>query len=123
MEQLFEYLQKQWNIDLIIVALVFMSGLFQEKYIPFELSKDKRLSNGLKTLILSAIVGLIYAILVYYEERAAIRRSDKPDMAAVIPLKKYFVSYFAATSVYDMAVRPIRNWINKKLGNKEEPAP
>jgi len=118
----YEYLTSKWHIDPIIVAIVFLSGFFQEKYLHFELSKDKRYSNALKTLFLSLLVGVIYAFIVYHDERAQLRRSGAEDVSVSIPLKMYFISYFASTSLYDMAVRPIRNWINKKLGNKEEPA-
>jgi hypothetical protein len=116
----YEYLTTKWHIDVIIVAIVFLSGMFQEKYFRFELSKDKRYSNGLKTLFLSLLVGVIYALIVYHDAKVAIRNSETPDMSVSIPLKMYFISYFAATSLYDMAVRPFRNWLNKKFGNKEE---
>lgn len=118
----YDYLTSKWNIDVIIVAIVFLSGLFQEKYFRFELSKDKRYSAGLKTLFLSLLVGIIYAFIVYHDARAALKKSGAEDISVSIPLKMYFISYFAATSLYDMAVRPFRNWLNKKFGNKEEPA-
>lgn len=111
----YEYLTQKWNIDVIIVAIVFLSGLFQEKYFHFELSKDKRYSNALKTLFLSLLVGVIYAFIVYHDAKVAARNT--PDVSVSIPLKMYFISYFAATSLYDMAVRPFRNWLNKKFGN------
>lgn len=117
----YDYLTSKWHIDPIIIAIVFLSGMFQEKYFRFELAKDKRYSNGLKTLFLSLLVGVIYAFIVYHDEKAALKKSGAEDISVSIPLKMYFISYFAATSLYDMAVRPFRNWLNKKFGNKEEP--
>lgn len=111
--QVVEFLDK-WNIDAWILVIVFLSGLFQEKYmtrVKFS-TTDARLDGSLKTLAVSAVAGCIYLYLMY--------RDNKDNF----PYVKYFVSYFAATSIYDLAVRPIRKWItrmtNKFFPEKDE---
>lgn len=111
----YEYLKDKWNLDIIIIVIVFLSGFFQEKYLcKFSWVKDGRFDASLKTLIVSLIASSIYIILIYKEAK---RTSE--DGTALIPWAKYFISYFAATSLYDLGIRPIRKWITKKLGEPE----
>lgn len=113
----FEYLKDKWNLDVIIIILVFLSGFFQEKYLcEFKWAKDTRIDASLKTLIVSLIVSSIYIFLMHKELKRVAE-----DGKAFIPWAKYFISYFAATSLYDLGIRPIRKWITKKLGESDTP--
>lgn len=109
-----EFLDK-WNIDAVILLMVFLSGLFQEKYLGIvSLVKDPRLDSSLKTLLVSFVAGSVYIVLVYWDSKE-------------LPYVKYFISYFTATSIYDLAIRPIRKWItkmtNKYFPSDDEPKP
>jgi hypothetical protein len=96
-------------IDPIIMALVFLSGFSQEKYlVGISFSKDKRWDASIKTLGLSFIVTTIYILLVVRE-------------GGIFSLVKYFFTYFMTTSIYDIAIRPIRKWITRML-NKYFPS-
>ena len=107
--EIINYLKTEWNIDLWILLIVILSGFFQKTYFQgFNLSKSGRYDEALKTLILSFFVGLIYLYLVYVQDRAA-----------DIPWAKYFVSYFAATSIYELVINPIRQALIKKFGGTE----
>lgn len=120
MEQVFEWLKNQLNIDLIIVVLVILSGFFQEKYLEsVTISKNLRLNASLKTLFLSAIVSTIYIVLVYRDVKNNSLRNGVP--ADPMPWAKYFISYFTATSFYDFIIKPFRRFIQKKMGTDVEP--
>lgn len=111
----FDYLKNTWNLDVIIIVLVFLSGFFQEKYLcEFVWAKrDARIDASLKTLAVSFVVSSIYIYLMYKESKTA-------DAAtAMIPWAKYFISYFTATSLYDLGIRPLRKWIQRKLGDSD----
>lgn len=93
------------KVDLIIVALVLVSGFFQARYFKgFNLVKDPSYDSALKTLALSAVVSVIYIYLL--------KDPNKADNWA-----KYFYSYFGATSLYELLIDPFRNWIMKKIGS------
>lgn len=116
MEQLFEYLKHQLNIDIIIVVLVILSGFFQDKYMGvFRWSKSDRYDASLKTLALSAAISLVYILLMYdFHKNASMKKGEPVD---AIPWAKYLISYFAATSLYDLVINPFRKFITKKLGS------
>lgn len=101
------YLKEYLHIDPVIVLLVIGSGFFQDYYLKFwTLTKDTKTSGALKTLIISSIVSAIYLSILSYV--------DKPpkEMWA-----QYFLSYFLATSFYELLIRPITKYI-KKITNK-----
>lgn len=106
----YDYLKDKWHLDIVIVALVFLSGFFQEKYLRVPWRKDPRFDASLKTLVISLIISSIY-ILVSYKE------AKRMDADTFIPWAKYLFSWFAATSLYDMGIRPLRKWIKKKAGD------
>lgn len=94
-------------LDIYIIGLVILSGFFQKKYFKgFCLSKDGAYDSALKTLGLSAIVSGIYILLV-----------KDPNVAT--PYAKYFLSYFAATSLYELLINPFVKWIQKKTGSDD----
>jgi hypothetical protein len=111
----FDYLKDKWNLDIIIIAIVFLSGFFQEKYL-FEtkLIKDARLDASVKTLAISFIVSSIYILLVYKEAKRT-----ATDGIVYLSWVKYMISYFAATSLYDLGIKPLRKWIKNKVGEKD----
>lgn len=103
------YLQTEWNIDVYIVLIVLLSGFFQKSYLKgLQLSNDGRYDEALKTLFLSFIVGMIYVFFAYLKDRTA-----------VVPFDKYFVSYFATTSIYELVINPFRKMVLKKFGGTE----
>lgn len=113
----YEYLKTQFNLDVIIVAIVLMSGFFQERLLPeWKVAKDPRLCAALKTLIVSFVAGSVYIFLVYKQEKA-----EADGAKVLLPWVKYFISYFFATSLYDMCIRPFRKWIQKKTGDVDPP--
>jgi len=112
-------LQTKWNIDIYIIAIVMLSGFFQEKYMCiFKWSKDARLDAALKTLALSFLVSSIYIIILYKDAK---RLSE--DGKVFLPWGKFLITYFATTSLYDLAVRPFRKFIKKKFGDDEPVKP
>ena len=91
------------NIDFIIVGLVLCAGFFQKQYFKgFRLSKDDSYDSALKTLMLSAIVSIIYIVLI--------KDPEKPKNWSM-----YFLSYFAATSLYELIVNPFVDFIKSIL--------
>lgn len=111
----FDYLKDTFNLDVIIIAIVLLSGFFQEKYLAnWILVKDQRLCSGLKTLIVSFLAANIYIFLMYKQEKA-----ESDGAKVLLPWVKYFISYFFATSLYDMVIRPFRKWITKKTGDTD----
>lgn len=117
----FVELQKSWNIDLMIFLIVMLSGFFQEKYLPhWKLVKDERLCAALKTLFVSFLASTIYIFIVYKEAKG---QANATGAAVLLPWGKYFITYFAATSIYDLLIRPFRKWITKVTGDNQSPKP
>jgi len=111
----FDYLKDKWNLDVIVIILVFLSGFFQEKYLcEFKWAKDSRIDASIKTLAVSFIVSSVYIFLMFKELKRVAE-----DGKVLVPWAKYFISYFAATSLYDLGIRPLRKWIKKKIGDTE----
>jgi len=99
------------KLDFWIMGIVLCSGFFQNKYLKaFYLSKDAGYDSALKTLAVSAVASVIYIVLV-------------KDPESANNWAKYFVSYFAATSLYELLVSPFVRWIKKVTGQSEEPKP
>jgi hypothetical protein len=91
-------------LDFVVVGLVLLSGFFQKRYFRgFKLSNDDSYDSALKTLILSGIVSTVYILLIKDPEKAT-------------NWSKYFISYFAATSLYELLINPFTKWIQSKLG-------
>lgn len=102
----FLQLLQQWNIDLLIVAIVLISGFFQQKYLcKITVSKDSKYDAAVKTLVVSLVASLIYIALQYKDV-------DKP-------WAKLFISYFFATSLYEILIRPFLRFIQKASGEEE----
>lgn len=98
------YLQEHLHIDYIIVLLTLVSGFFQARFISLKLVKDERLNSAYWTLIVSIGACAIYLFLIH----------PAKEMYA-----NYFVSYFVATSLYELLIKPFVNWIKKISGNTE----
>lgn len=93
------------QIDFYIVCLVLASGFFQNRYLTgIVISKTNSLDSALKTLLVSFCVSAIYIMLIKNPEKSS-------------NWAKYFLSYFFATSMYELLVDPFVNWI-KKVTNK-----
>lgn len=102
---LIEILKDKYNIDIVVILLVFLAGYFQKSYFTgFRLSKNDHNDAMYKTLLLSGVVSGVYIYLNYVE-----------DGAGDIPLRMYFMSYFTATSLYEMAVKPVTAWVNRNI--------
>lgn len=94
-----EYL-KMIHIDPVIVLIVIASGFFQNRFLCYwEISKDQKTAAAFRTLIVSAAASLIYLWLV----------GVKRDAFAY-----YFLSFFLATSLYELLIRPLVKWIKKE---------
>lgn len=99
------------KFDVWVVGIVLCSGFFQSKYLKgFSWSKDSSYDSALKTLALSAVASALYIVLV-------------KDPESGNNWAKYFVSYFAATSLYELLVGPFLKYIKKATGQDEEPKP
>lgn len=98
------------KIDFVIVALVLCSGFFQARYLSgIKVVKTDSLDSALKTLGVSFAVSAIYIL--------TLKDPNKPDNWA-----KYFLSYFFATSMYELLVSPFVVWIKKVTGqNTDKP--
>lgn len=119
MADFFDELIKKWNLDLIIFTIVLLSGFFQERFLPYwNLVKDSRLCAALKTLIVSLIASSVYIFFSYKQVKGSAEGAE-----VLIPWGKYFMTFFAATSVYDLLIRPLRRFIAKVTGEKEEVKP
>lgn len=91
------------HFDYWIVIIVLLSGLFQKNYFKgFYLSKDSSYDSALKTLVLSLVVSAIYIILL--------KDPEKSNNWA-----QYFISYFAATSLYELLISPFVDYIKSKF--------
>lgn len=97
------------KLDWVIVVLVLLCGFFQKRYLKgFSLSKETSYDSALKTLFLSAVVASLYIFLL-------------KDPNKVNNWSKYFISYFAATSLYELLVTPFLAWIKSKTGEIDKP--
>lgn len=73
-------------VDVVMIIIVLLSGIFQQKYL-FNL----QVNGAWKTLIVSFIAGSFYALLFAY---AFGFRHDMP--------LRWFFSYFLSTSLYEL---------------------
>jgi|JI10StandDraft_1071094.scaffolds.fasta_scaffold518208_2 hypothetical protein len=97
------------KLDFWVMGIVLCSGFFQRKYLKaFYFSKDATYDSALKTLLVSAVASCVYIFLL-----------KDPDSAN--NWAKYFVSYFGATSLYELLVQPFIKWVKKATGQDEEP--
>jgi hypothetical protein len=95
------------KIDIVVVVLVLCSGFFQKMYLKgLTLSKDVTYDSALKTLLVSAIASVIYIVLF-----------KDPDKAS--SYAKYFISYFGATSLYELLISPFVNFLKSKFGQSK----
>ena len=93
------------TLDIAIVGLVLCAGFFQKQYIKgITLSKSPSYDSALKTLILSAIVSAVYIFLLKDPQKSS-------------NWSKYFVSYFAATSLYELLISPILDKYKKNTSS------
>lgn len=91
------------KIDIYIVVLVLLSGYFQKKYLCHWCwyKSDPTYDSTLKTLAVSAIVCTIYIWLLKDPEKAN-------------NWVKYFISYFMATSIYELIIDKFVSWVQEK---------
>lgn len=92
------------KLDIAIVGIVLCSGFFQKMYLKgFTLSKDVSYDSALKTLAVSAVASSLYIVFL-------------KDAGNANNWAKYFISYFGATSLYEMLINPFVSWIKSKTG-------
>jgi hypothetical protein len=95
------------RIDFIIVAIVLCSGFFQTRYLSgWVWAKNSTQDSALKTLAVSAVASVIYIALV-------------KDPAKGSNYAMYFLSYFFATSLYELLIKPFVNWITLRIGGNK----
>lgn len=96
------YILEHFNINLIIVGIVLLSGFFQKRYLCIiKISKNDSYDSAVKTLIVSLVACAIWIAL------------DKSTLGTPTPWASYFISYFTATSLYELIIQPFSNWIKK----------
>lgn len=103
--ELLDYFKDNLHIDPIIVLIVIASGFFSKRYLKgFALViTDEKADDAFKTLLVSLIVSAVYLALIGLPR----------EMWA-----QYFISYFLATSLYEIIVRPISKVIKAMAGSK-----
>jgi hypothetical protein len=88
---LFQLLQpNSLPIDIVMIVLVLLSGLFQQKY----LSGVQKLNGAWKTLIVSFVFCIIYGSLFF------LAYGIEKNM-----LLRWFFSYVLATSMYELLIK------------------
>lgn len=99
------YIKEYLHIDPIIVLLVIGAGFFQGYYLKsWTVVKDEKTNGALKTLIMSLLFVAGYIIILSVTDKL-----PKEVWA------NYFVSYILATSLYELLIRPLTKWIQKRL--------
>lgn len=95
------------KLDIYIIGLVLLSGFFQKRYFKgfCWIKQDPTYDSALKTLALSAVVSVVYIALV-------------KDPEAATPYAKYFLSYFTATSAYELLINPFIKFLERKSADK-----
>lgn len=93
------------KLDFYIVLIVLCAGFFQKLYLRgFTWSANSSYDSALKTLAVSAVASAVYIGLI-------------KDPNSANNWAKYFISYFAATSLYELLVSPfielIKKWTNQ----------
>jgi hypothetical protein len=112
MQEFLDYIATKWNVDIIIVLIVLLSGFFQSSYLTIiELSKNPKTDSAWKTLTVSFVASMVWIIFTH-------KGSKDP-----LPLAKYFFSYFLATSLYELLINPFKNWIVSKFNLGQIPKP
>ena len=92
------------SFDWWIVLLVLCSGFFQKKYFQgFRWASNDSYDSALKTLALSFFVSVVYILLMR-------------DPGEEKNWSRFFVSYFFATSLYELLVDPFIKWVKKFAG-------
>lgn len=92
------------KFDIAIVGIVLCSGFFQKMYLKgFSFTKDASYDSALKTLAVSAVASTLYIIFL-------------KDAGNANNWAKYFISYFGATSLYELLINPFMTWIRGKFG-------
>lgn len=106
--EILDFFKEKLNIDVLIVLIVLGAGFFQKKYLSIPWSKDPSHDASLKTLVISFVASTIYIILFHLQN-------------ATLPIEwvKYFISYFFATSFYELLLRPFIKWWGTKFGDKD----
>lgn len=95
------------KLDFVIVGIVLCSGFFQKLYLKgIVFTKDSSYNSALKTLLVSGVASAIYILAIKDPENG-------------INWAKYFLSYFAATSLYELLISPFVKWIKGKIGNSD----
>jgi hypothetical protein len=103
------YLSENFNLDITIIFIVLLSGFFQKRYMPkWTISKDDSYDSALKTLLVSLIATALYIFF-----------ATKSKLNEPIPYMRYFISYFAATSLYELIINPFVKMLKKKFGEDE----
>lgn len=97
------------KLDVYIIGIVLLSGFFQKIYLKvWIISKDDSYNSALKTLIVSAVVSSVYIVLLKDPEKAN-------------NWAKYFISYFTATSAYELLISPFSDWLKLRFANQNKP--
>lgn len=85
------------NINPVVVLLVIASGYFQRYYLG-----SWKWSSPIKTLVVSFVVSAAYLFM-------------SNEVTKEI-LANYFFSFFMATSLYEIFLKPLTRWIERKVG-------
>lgn len=98
-EQIFSYLLNalQTNINPLVVLIVIAAGYFQRYYLT-----GWKWSSSVKTLLVSFVASAAYLLL-------------STEVTKEI-LANYFFSFFMATSLYEIVLKPITKWLESKFG-------
>lgn len=99
--EVLDWLKVNAHIDGIIVLIVIAAGLFQKTFLgSFAWVKDEKHDGALKTLAVSAVM---VGVMLYFQ------KAHGTDIWDAI------LSYFLATSFYELLARPIVKFIRRKI--------
>lgn len=95
-----KWLEENLHINGVIVIIVIAAGYFQNKYLKlWVITKDDKTNSALRTL---AVAGFVVSVKLLLEGANKVQIWDA------------FLSYFVATSFYELILRPVSKIFKKE---------
>lgn len=104
--QIFQQLFQQY-VDIPLAVLIVVSAYFFRKFLCNNILPKVRMEH--KVLLWATLVSVIYYFTL-----------QKTGVVEQRPAVIYFITYFFATSFYELLFQPLERWIRKTTGSNEE---